>query len=179
MIINKKIVFDQLYIDSNDSITNGRLYLSSHFSNLSMGGSYAFHKIVIDNQNTFNEIGPSDNPIFEVFLVPDGPTLTYNVEIPDNKDLYFVWLIVKNLDTGLEEYYNVTGVFYLKYAYQNVINLLKDFNENCVIPQELTDYSFKITALDLALKTGNNLLASQYWAKYFQNYQVVNLLNNA
>ena len=178
MIINKKIVFDQLYIDSNDGATNGTLYLSSHFSNL-LGHGYAFHKIVIDNQDTFNESGPSDNPMIEVYLVPGGDSLTYNVEIPNNKDLYFVWLVVKKLDTGLEEYYNVTGVFYLKYAYQNVINLLKDFNENCVIPQELTDYSFKITALDLALKTGNNLLASQYWAKYFQNYRVINLLNNA
>ena len=179
MIINKKIVFDQLYIDSNDGATNGTLYLSSHFSNLSTEYSYAFHKIVIDNQDTFDESGPSDIPISEVYLVPDGPTLQYNVEIPNNKDLYFVWLVVKNLDTGLEEYYNVTGVFYLKYAYRNVINLLKDFNENCVIPQELTDYSFKITALDLALKTGNNLLASQYWTKYFKNYKVINLLNNA
>ena len=65
------------------------------FSNLSIGHSYAFHKIVIDNQDTFDESGPSDTPIFEVYLVPDGPTLDYNVEIPNNKDLYFVWLILK------------------------------------------------------------------------------------
>lgn len=58
--------------------------------------------------------------------------------------------------------------------YKQSIAYLKEVEECCDIPKHLTDYIFKIKALDLAIRTGNYLEAIKYWNKFFKpfNYKV-------
>ena len=60
-------------------------------------------------------------------------------------------------------------IFNTNIIYQQSMKYIRSIESNCDIPKQFIDYILRIKALELALNTGNYLLAIKYWNKFFKN----------
>lgn len=63
----------------------------------------------------------------------------------------------------------IMGVVTNLYSFfQNMMKYVKEIERNCKIPKEFIDYSLRIKALELCIRTGNYPQAIKYWNKFFK-----------
>lgn len=143
--------------------------------------------IIVDNQDTHTNNGPSSSPIF---IYEDGVSSEITVtgkeerrvrlEIPStilsnlDSDLFFVYATAKGTpssDTpcGMDSN-SIVGVAFDLYKLQQLyMYYIKGIDsESCSIQKSFIDHYLRFKAFKLALITGNHILAIKYWNKFFK-----------
>lgn len=174
-----QITPDGKYLIIDASVEN-----SEYFANMTIS------EIIIDNQDTYLDSGPSSNPIYnckisEIELDSNIYVDEYkrrikfilsseDLEIDLNTNLLFVYIIVEGTpasDTpcGFDNKITLASVYNKYPIYKNYIYLLNEFNNQCKIPQKLIDAILQYKALTLCLSINNNVTAIDYWKKFYGN----------
>ena len=136
-------------------------------------------KIVIDNQDTFNESGPGSNPLYSLDLSGNDMKHYYDVagvsDLPSmGSDLLFVYVITEGIPDSMtpcgEDNSVSTGVVSNLYpVYKCALNYIKELDHSCTIPRKFIDFILRLKALQYCILTGHNQKAIDYWKKYFMD----------
>ena len=140
--------------------------------------------IIIDNQDTYVENGPSSKPVYQYSV--HGRLSVFTNEQFDSKHarleltsadlplngLLFVYARAGGVpapDTpcGMDNLVTMRTVTDLYPLYQQAMSYINELSDTCNIPKELTNYILKLKGLDLAVKTGNYTEAVNYYNKFF------------
>lgn len=89
-------------------------------------------------------------------------------------NLYFIHIKAlgapsPDVPCGADNIYTLGVAMNLVPVYNMQMGYLKELEHTCTIPKGFIDSILKSKALELALKTGNNLLAAKYWTKLFKD----------
>lgn len=86
-----------------------------------------------------------------------------------NDDIFFVYIELTGSPTSLVESnkYSSTIVMNLNTVYNKILSHIKELDSNCCIPRMFIDSILRLKALDLSIKTKNNVLTASYWKKLF------------
>ena len=178
------IIFNNVSItqDNKNLIIDAEINHSSLFENMYITDVY------VDNQNTYNQNGPSSNPVYHksfdpitsatgitsynksVYLALDKSDIKEGIE----NNILFVYIIVGGTPAP-ETPCTLDNHTWLKVAintYPIYTKLMNEFNNlanTCIIPPSLIDTILRVEALDTSIKSGNNLLAIDLWNSYFKN----------
>lgn len=138
--------------------------------------------IVIDTQDTYVENGPSNNPIYKYTVDKDTNSkeakhtrlILSDKDIDLSNNLLFVYVIATGTPApstpcGMDNSISIMPIFNTNIIYQQSMKYIRSIESNCDIPKQFIDYILRIKALELALNTGNYLLAIKYWNKFFKN----------
>lgn len=174
-----QITSDGKYLIIDASVVN-----SEYFANMTIS------EIIIDNQDTYLDSGPSSNPIYncKISEIESDSNIYVNeykrrirlilssedLKIDLNTNLLFVYIIVEGTpasDTpcGFDNKITLASVYNKYPIYKNYIYLLNEFNNQCKIPQKLIDAILQYKALTLCLSINNNVTAIDYWKKFYGN----------
>ena len=142
--------------------------------------------IMIDNQDTFIEDGPSDNPIY-TYTVADAVystdsnsgikqcrlTLT-NSDVNLSSDLLFIYVVVKGVPApstpcNMDNATTMGVVYNLHNIFQSFMPYIREVENDCNLPKGFINYILRFKALELAFATGNYTLAVKYWNMFFRN----------
>lgn len=174
-----QITSDGKYLIIDASVVN-----SEYFANMTIS------EIIIDNQDTYLDSGPSSNPIYncKISEIESDSNIYVNeykrrirlilssedLKIDLNTNLLFVYIIVEgtpasNTPCGFDNKITIASVYNKYPIYKNYIYLLNGFNNQCKIPQKLIDAILQYKALTLCLSINNNVTAIDYWKKFYGN----------
>lgn len=180
------VQFNELRITPDDK----ELIIDVSVKDLDIYTNVYLDYIMIDNQDTFIEDGPSDNPIYthtiEDAAYPTSPngsikqcrlTLT-NRDVNLSSDLLFIYVVVKgvpdpstpcNMDnaTTMGVVYNLHNIF------QSFMPYIREVEKDCNLPKGFVNYILRFKALELAFATGNYTLAIKYWNRFFKDKLIV------
>ena len=142
--------------------------------------------IMIDNQDTFIEDGPSDNPIY-TYTVADAVystdsnsgikqcrlTLT-NSDVNLSNDLLFIYVVVKGVPApstpcNMDNATTMGVVYNLHNIFQSFMPYIREVENDCNLPKGFINYILRFKALELAFATGNYTLAVKYWNRFFKD----------
>lgn len=180
------IQYSELQITPNGKylIIDASVVNSEYFANMTIS------EIIIDNQDTYLDSGPSSNPIYncKISEIESDSNIYVNeykrrirlilssedLKIDLNTNLLFVYIIVEGTpasDTpcGFDNKITLASVYNKYPIYKNYIYLLNEFNNQCKIPQKLIDAILQYKALTLCLSINNNVTAIDYWKKFYGN----------
>lgn len=130
-------------------------------------------EIIIDNQDTYINTGPSESPIIVVNsdLITNKKDLNITINLKENNvnsnDMLFVYIVFDILDESDLSKYSLNTVVNLYPIYQDIMDCIKEINNNCSIPKLFIDRIIRIKAVDLSIRTGNYNQAIEYWNKFF------------
>lgn len=157
----------QLIVDVSiiDSILYEQVYLGS---------------IIIDNQETFVDSGPSTKPIYSIDINKDNPQQKHyrltlsSKDINLSNDLLFVYVTVQGIPDpstpcGLDNYATMQVICNLHELFHVFMGHIREVEQNCEIPKGFINDILRFNALRLALSTGNYMLAIDYWNKFFKD----------
>ena len=135
--------------------------------------------IVVDNQDTFTENGPSSNPVYSYTVDKDDSVKHYRLcisykEIDLANELFFVYVIAKGVPDpstpcGMDNATTVGVACNFYELLQSFMTYIREVERNCNIPKGFVDSILKLKALELALSTGHYTLAIKYWNKFFKD----------
>ena len=142
--------------------------------------------IMIDNQDTFIEDGPSDNPIY-TYTIEDAAystgsnsgikqcrlTLT-NRDVNLSSDLLFIYVVVKGVPApstpcNMDNATTMGVVYNLHNIFQSFMPYIREVENDCNLPKGFINYILRFKALELAFATGNYTLAVKYWNRFFKD----------
>lgn len=142
--------------------------------------------IMIDNQDTFIEDGPSDNPIY-TYTIEDAAystssnsgikqcrlTLT-NRDVNLSSDLLFIYVVVKGVPApstpcNMDNATTMGVVYNLHNIFQSFMPYIREVENDCNLPKGFVNYILRFKALELAFATGNYTLAVKYWNRFFKD----------
>jgi hypothetical protein len=138
--------------------------------------------IKIDNQDTYNVTGPSENLVYESTNGVGLKGIALNIPNEDIKgglsnNMFFVYIETTgsinpdyNIPESLLSEKNVGVVINLYPIYSKAMNYTKELCDCpcCNIPKGFIDFILKVKALDLSVATGNYIQAIEYWNKLFK-----------
>lgn len=144
--------------------------------------------IYIDNQDTFVQSGPSNNPVYHKVIEPiksGAGEISYSKSVYlalDKSDIFggiennilFVYVVVDgipdpNTPCGLDNKVYLKAAINTYPLYSKLMTEFSKLSDTCIIPPSLIDTILNIEALDINIKTGNNLKAIDIWNRYFKN----------
>lgn len=140
-------------------------------------------KIVIDNEDTYKEGGPSTTPIYEFRIQDTIKTKHYRLILDQellpkviiNKTLFFIYVGIKGTFSEDMPEADKTpislGVTANMYPfYQNSIYFYKNnLGDDCKDTKQFINYILQYRALLFSIKTGNYIESIFMWKKYFKN----------
>ena len=175
------IVFNNIKITQN----NKYLIIDAEIEDSVYYKDMYIDSVIIDNQDTYTQNGPSNNPIYtykaqpqedksysrQVHLVLDKTDL---VTIENN--MFFVYIIAGGTpspDTpcGYDVNVALKVVVNTYPIYNTMMQYLKELSNKCGTPYSIIDKILQIKMLDASVQTGNNLKAIEIWNTYFKNKQ--------
>lgn len=178
------IVFNNVKITQD----NKTLIIDAEINHSELFKDMYITDIYIDNQDTYSQNGPSNNPVYHKKLEPitsGAGVVSYNKSVYLTLDkldivggiennLLFVYIVVDGTPApetpcGLD---NTIWTKVVMNTYPLYTKLMKEFisaSNTCIIPPSLIDTILRIEALDTSIKTGNNLAAIDIWNNYFKN----------
>lgn len=168
------IIFNNVSISQD----NKCLTIDAEIENNTYYENMYIDSVVIDNQDTYIQNGPSNNPVYiykaeaqsrKVYLKLDKNDIG---EIVNN--MFFVYVIAGGVpapDTpcGYDVNVALKVVINTYPLYNLMMEYLEELNNKCNTPYGIIDKILQIKMLDAAVQTGNNLKAIQIWNKYFKN----------
>lgn len=174
-----QITSDGKYLIIDASVEN-----SEYFTDMTIS------EIIIDNQDTYLDSGPSNKPIYncKISEIESNSNIyvdeykrrirfilsSEDLDIDLNTNLLFVYIIAEgtpapNTPCGFDNKITVASVYNRYLIYKNYIYLLNEFNNQCKIPQKLIDSILQYKALTLCLSINNNVTAIEYWNNFYRN----------
>lgn len=179
------IQFNELYIDRHDL----ELRIDVSVQSLSIYDNVYLDKIIIDNQDTYVEEGPSHSPLLTINISNPSndseeelnvKSFKVNVskdQLPLHNQLLFVYVLTKgnpdfNTPCDLDNSVTLGVVCNLYHIFIKFMHYVREVEKICSLPKRFIDSILRFKALNLALSTGNYLLAIKYWNKYFKNKTV-------
>jgi hypothetical protein len=146
-------------------------------------------EILIDDQDTFIEGGPSLNA--KSVYTSNGEESKRVVLHLGKEDgllklsssVYFVYVITEgnpSPDTpcGMDNNPTLGITYYEQYILRNYLTYIKEINNSGNIPKNFINFYLKAKAFELSLETGHYTQAITYWNKFFKNKPLVTLPNN-
>lgn len=90
-----------------------------------------------------------------------------------NDNMFFVYIKATGAPSpgvpcGEDNIYTMAVAINLSPIYKASLGYIKELENNCKVPKGFVDMILKLKAFELALKTGNNLIAARYWTKLFK-----------
>lgn len=90
-----------------------------------------------------------------------------------NDHIFFVYVKAYGAPTpevpcGEDNIYTMAVAVNLSPIYKASLGYIKELEGDCKAPKGFIDMILKFKAFELALKTGNNLVAARYWTKFFK-----------
>lgn len=143
--------------------------------------------ITIDNQDTFVESGPSDNPLYYDLTYEDPGIEEDTWEIPAEviaakggditKDILYIYVGTHGTPQaetpcGLDNTTAMAIVFNMKDILNKSMSYMKEMEDECNPPKGFIDFILKLKAVKYALKSQNYTKANQYWKKFFKNVSI-------
>jgi len=130
--------------------------------------------ICFDVHSSYSATGPSSNAV-EIFKANEGDTqkhirILWDIDLLKDK-LFFVFAITKgapeaNTPCGMKDT-AIMGITYNQYPiYTIAIKSLKEI-DSCSPAQSFINFSLRLKAFELCLKTGDYIKAIKYWDKFF------------
>lgn len=178
------IVFNSVRITQD----NGTLIIDAEINHSQYFKKMYITNVWIDNQDTYFQNGPSDNPVYHKKI---EPTVDENGIQSFNRSIYlaidrseirgsllnnmlFVYIGVDGIpdpDTpcGLDKNIWLKVTMNTYPLYKKLMQEFTNVSNTCIIPPGLIDTILRIEALDASIKTGNNLIAIDLWNNYFKN----------
>ena len=139
--------------------------------------------IIIDDQDTYKENGPSSHPIYECTVDNKNIRLTLDSKnIALSNKLLFVYVITAGTPApstpcGMDNSISVMPVFNTYNIYQQSMNYIRSIENTCEIPKNFIDYILRLKALELSLNTNNYMLSIKYWNKFFKDTPIQESIN--
>lgn len=187
-----------------------QLIIDVSIKDLSIYSEVFLDSIVIDNQDTYIENGPSSTPVYQYTIPDEEPTQVYSYpgdctpvkeeetmsnclvdaledkwsekrvricltskDLDLDKGLYFIYVYTKGLPDpstpcGMDNEVTMGVVCNLHNIYQSSMAYIREVENECTIPKSFINYILRFKAFELALSTGNYILAIKYWNKFFK-----------
>ena len=169
------IVFNTLRITTD----NSNLVLDVSTSSQSYFTNMYITKIVVDNQDTYVEGGPSTNPIYTKTI--SGTTtrsLQLTLTVADlaaadlANDMLFVYVIEGGTPTadtpcGMDGTTNTGVVMSMCNFYNRALTYIREVEDDCNIKENFINFILRFNALLYAIKTQHYTLAIKYFKKFF------------
>lgn len=180
------VVFEELRItnDGETLIIKARVRTEVYYDTVYID------KVIIDTEDTYREGTPSSEPVYTYTVDGNEKSITLSLNkadiIPDFKEhLFFVYVKTKgvplpSVPCGMDNETTLGVTLYLGNIYNNFLGYIKEMgNGNCQIPKGFIDQILRFKALNLAIDTGHNTQAIDYYKQWFsgQNYNVVRTSN--
>ena len=94
-----------------------------------------------------------------------------------NESIYFIYVTTKGIPDPstpctMDNQTTLGIIWNDKYIFNQFIPYIKELAKNCVIPKNFIDIILRYKAFELALESGNYVLAIDFWNKYFKNTKV-------
>lgn len=136
--------------------------------------------IIIDNQDTYVDTGPSSQAIYTKTI--EGNEKSFRLELNNSNilslkdNLFFIYIKVKGIpsfDTpcGLDNMITRTSVLYPFPLYCNMLNTLThEYSKDCSIPRKFIDNFLRYKGLQFSLVTRNNLEAIKYYNSFIKSF---------
>ena len=167
------IEFNELKISTD----NQCMIIDVSVKNISIYDNVYLDSIIIDNQDTFTNNGPSSNPVYSLIVEGDSKNFRIvlgNTDLDIQNNMFFVYISTKGTpspDTPCSMDNNISvGILYNKYLlYKLFMNSVKEVESECNIPKNFINNILRLKALELCLSTGNYIQAIKYWNKFFKN----------
>lgn len=166
-------------------IKNGILFIDVSVIDSHYYENVYIDKIIIDNQDTFRQGGPSSTPVYTYSLSDDSHNKRLSLrldgsDILDNiqSSILFVYVVTKGapaLDTPCGMDNTVTlGVAYDEMPIlKDLMSYIKEVSNTCTVPKGFIDYYMRLKAVKLALEVGNYNEAIKYWNRFFSGRKPV------
>lgn len=171
------VKFNELRITPNGQT----MVIDASVLNLDYYTNVYIDEILIDNQDTYINSGPSEKAISvykasdnikDVRVELDKSNFTYH--LTDN--LFFVYIKTKgsptaNTPCGLDNVYTLGTVMYLCSLYTHMMSYIKELNNssNCSIPKDFINEFLRFKALEFSISSGHYTEAINFYNKFIKN----------
>lgn len=131
--------------------------------------------IIVDNQDTYIDNGPSSNPILSISSeTGDGKNMRAIIKLDDysikSTDMLFIYVMTEGTPScNVDKSYILGTVVNLYYIYARAMNYIKEIECDCSTPKHFVNFILKLKAMELCIKTGNYTQAIKYWNKLNNN----------
>lgn len=175
------IVFNELKISPD----NTEMVINVSVPNIDIYKDVYIDSIIIDNQDTFTNNGPSSKPVYSMEVEGNKKNIRLSLCVSDINladNLFFVYVNTKGnpspdtpctMDNSLS-----LAIIFNKYPIFRVfMNYVKEVEADCAIPKKFIDNILRFKALCLCINTGNYVQAIKYWNRFFKDSsnQLVNI----
>ena len=181
------IVFNDLRITQD----NTYLVVSVEIENSPYYEDMYLERVIIDNQETFKQNGPSATPVFTYEVENPSQTKKRNInliisarEIGTLENfMFFVYVYAGGTpapDTpcGYDVNVKMRAVINTYPIFQTMMAYTKNLGTTCEVSREFLDKILQLKGLDASIQTGNYSTAIEYWNKYFRNIKSTNVTIN-
>lgn len=174
----ENVLLDSIVIDTQDTyILNGPS--STPIYTFSVVDAYDLTYSLPEDCNCNPVLEGEDNSYCFTYGIQQKKNIRLILQASDlnisklNDTMFFVYIIstgTPSIDSpcGTTNPVLMGAVTNLYPLYQNTMKYVKQIENTCEIPKEFIDFSLKIKALELCIKTGNYPQAIKYWNKYFK-----------
>lgn len=147
-------------------------------------------RIIIDTQDTYVPNGPSSNPIydFQIESMENRKNIILSLSPQELgvlfcKTLFFVYAIAKGESSpetpcDINSAIILGSVVDLSNIYKQIIQYLKELDNECEVPKGYINMLLRFKAIDLCVRTGNYTQAIKYWKKFFMKSSCVSKPSN-
>lgn len=175
------VIFDQLRISDDGK----RLYINLHVNKASYFDNIFLDSITImtaDKVSEMNSDIPTEDYIYkndfegeqkeaDLVLTPNDFNEAYNK--PDlTSDLFFIYVKIKGVPAPctpcrLDEEVTLGVTFDENLLYQKVMQLTKELNQDCEIPQNFLDLILLWYGFKASIETEHYIVAIDFWKRLF------------
>lgn len=153
-------------------ITSDIIHIDVQVLNLSYYENVYLDKIIIDSDQTVQESGPSENPVYTETLT--GIQKSYSKDISVKEDLhqnephmYFVYVITKgtpssDVPCGMDNQTSVKAVADLRTVYDKALSFIKCgkkcgcVDSDCVVSTKFANFALEFYRLTSSIEVGRN-----------------------
>lgn len=180
------VIFNELRItsDGKNMIVDVSVDPAAYYPNVYLDN------IVIDDQNTYINNGPSTTPVYKyqfptgvneknIRIFIDSSTISSSFDT----SMFFVYVTTKGIPSiltpcGEDENTKMNTVINMYPYYRKSIGYLKEVQKDCDVPVNFINHFLRFQALDYAIKTGHYIEAIKIWKKFFMKFPKTVLFSN-
>ena len=175
------VQFNELYITPNSK----NLVIEAQVKNLSYYANVYIDKIIIDNQDTYKDNGPSNNPVYTYTASKNSKSIRLELDYTDltiTNKMLFVYIVTtgnptSNTPCGMDNQTTIGVVVNRYLIYKYLMNNIKEMNNKCSLPQHFIDGILKLKSFDLSIDTGHYIEAIKYFNMFKFNNKT-GIINN-
>lgn len=177
------VKFEQLNISQDDRT----LTIEASVLDESYYTDVYIDSIIIDDQTSYVENGPSTNPVYTYTFAGDRKNIITAIDTLElirgiKNNLLFVYIVTKGNpapDTPCgKDNRTVRGAVFNPYPfYLQSVQYLKQLGNDCQIPQHFINSILRMEAIEFSLKTSHYVEAIKLWKQFISGLQSIRTNN--